>query len=163
MFADPHDPLSPNFRVHEFTKSQWATRHRINNSLPAELLMNAVRTATHIAQPVRDHFGIPMGISSGYRCLALNRLLKSDDTSDHVQACAADLEVPGIDNLVLAYWMADNLEFDQLIIEHYDPDDGTGGWVHGSFRSRTANRQQVLTYHGGANPRFENGLPGRLL
>lgn len=151
--------LGPNFAVGEFVKSTTATRAvpPIDNSLPESLLNNALRTVAHIVQPVRDHFAVPFLISSGYRCLELNRALKSSDTSDHLQARAADIEIPGVPNVMLATWMADNLEFDQIILEFYNPDDPAGGWVHGSFRSSVANRKEVLTYYGGG--RYETGIP----
>jgi len=156
MYADPQTQLSPNFKLHEFTASIMAQRHSIDNRLPTDLLANAMRTVTHIAQPVRDHFGIPFGFSSGWRCLALNRLLKSDDTSDHLKAQACDLEIPGVANLMLAHWMADNLpDFDKIIFEFYDPEDPAGGWVHGQYRNAATNRNQVLTYDG----QFKFGLP----
>jgi zinc D-Ala-D-Ala carboxypeptidase len=156
VFADPSTRLSPNFTVGEFTKSMTATRHGINNGLPTKLLANAMRTAMHLLQPVRDHFNIPFSPSSGFRCLSLNRIIGSDDTSDHVEARACDFEVPGIPNIDVARWCAHSLEYDQLILEFYDPNDPTAGWVHASFRTRVANRGQVLRYYGKGH--YEEGL-----
>jgi len=57
---------------------------------------------------------------------------------------AADIEVPGVDNLVLAQWVVDNLEFRQTILEFYKPGIGDSGWVHVSYNSGD-NKKQVLT------------------
>ena len=48
------------------------------------------------------------------------------------------------------------MDFDQLILEFYNPDDPAGGWVHVSYNESGANRKQVLTYDG---KKYENGLP----
>lgn len=135
--------LSPNFSLNELTKSQLAARHGIDNTPPPPAVENLTRLARNILQPVRDHYGRPFSPSSGYRSVRLNRLLGSSDDSQHVKGEAADFEVPGIDNLALARWIAANLEFDQLILEHYD---GTpwSGWVHCSYRAGR-NRREVLT------------------
>mgnify|MGYP003327106814 CR=1 FL=1 len=62
----------------------------------------------------------------------------------------------GTDNAELADWIYANLEFDQLILEFYNPDDPAGGWVHVSYTESGSNRKQVLTYDG---KKYDNGLP----
>ena len=69
---------------------------------------------------------------------------------------ASDLEIFGIPNIQVAYWIQANCDFDQLILEFYNPDDPAGGWVHVSNNEKGANRKQVLTYDGKS---YENGLP----
>ena len=69
---------------------------------------------------------------------------------------AVDLEIGGIPNIKIAYWLSNNVDFDQLILEYYDKNDPAGGWVHVSYNEKGANRKQVLTYDGKT---FENGLP----
>ena len=59
-------------------------------------------------------------------------------------------------NIKIAYWLQNNVDFDQLILEFYNPDDPAGGWVHVSYNEAGANRKQVLTYDGKS---YENGLP----
>ena len=49
-----------------------------------------------------------------------------------------------------------NCDFDQLILEYYDPNDPAGGWIHCSYNEKGANRKQVLTYDG---KKYEGGLP----
>ena len=80
-----------------------------------------------------------------YRCLALNRALKSKDSSQHVKGQAVDIEIAGIGNYDLAEWVMNNLDFDQLLLEFYYPGQPTSGWVHISYVSENQNRNQVLT------------------
>ncbi len=147
--------LSDHFYLSELTRSHLAVRHAIANQ-PAETEICALRQlCIAILEPVRRHFDVPIVPSSGFRCRALNRLLGSADTSSHCRGEAVDFEVMGISNLKLAHWMAENLHFDQLILEFPNAADGAAGWVHVSFKNRY-NRGQCLTrLHSG----YEIGLP----
>ena len=69
---------------------------------------------------------------------------------------ASDIEIFGIPNIQTAYWIQNNCDFDQLILEFYKKDDPAGGWVHVSYNEKGANRKQVLTYDG---KKYDNGLP----
>jgi|TARA_R110000824_G_scaffold96878_1_gene231624 hypothetical protein len=57
---------------------------------------------------------------------------------------AADIEVPGVDNLALAEWVVKNLEFRQVILEFYTPGIPDSGWVHVSYNP-SDNKKQALT------------------
>ncbi len=148
--------LSANFSLEELCKSQQATRRDIDNGLrePADapLIANLERVCRRILQPVRDHFGTPFTPSSGYRCLALNRAIGSKDGSQHVRGEAADFEVPGVANAELAFWIRDNLEYDQLILEFYTPGDPTSGWVHCSIVESGNRRDQLTINRSGTLP-----------
>ena len=88
-------------------------------------------------------------VNSGYRSEALCEAIGSKKTSQHAQGQAADFEVPNVSNYDLAYWIEQNLDFDQLILECYKAGEPTSGWVHCSFRSDGENRKEVLTYQRG--------------
>ena len=57
---------------------------------------------------------------------------------------AADIEIPGIDNSVIAEWIKDNCDFRQLILEFYTPGVGDSGWVHVSYNADD-NEKKVMT------------------
>lgn len=137
--------LTKNFSLAEMTKSQTALRHGINNWPDDEEINNLTILAEMVLQPIRDNFSTAVQISSGFRCLELNRLLGSEDSSQHRKGQAADIEIWGLSNFNLASWIDQNLVFDQLILEF---PDGTpsGGWVHVSFvQEMDENRMQTLT------------------
>ncbi len=138
--------LSQNFSISEMVKSQTALRHGIDNWPDEESIVNMDYLANAVLQPIRDNFGAPVNISSGYRCLELNRKLGSKDSSQHRRGEAADIEIWGLSNLTLGTWIKDNLIFDQLILEFYDGVNPQSGWVHVSFTMPIEeNRMEVLT------------------
>jgi len=131
--------LSQNFSLAEMVKSQ---RKGIDNTPDVTARENMVKLCENILQPVRDHYGVPFTVSSGYRCPELCLAVGSTIKSQHAKGQAADFEVPGISNMELAEWIQDNLEFDQLILECYT--GGNTGWVHCSYVHEP--RKEVLTY-----------------
>lgn len=137
--------LSKNFYLSEFTKSNTAKRLGINNVPSQEVINNLQDLVDAVCQAVRDHFKKPVIITSGFRCLELNRFLGSSDSSQHITGNACDLEVPGVSNYELACWIRDNLSYDQLILEFYTEGDPDSGWVHISFVSAEENRHEILT------------------
>ena len=127
-------------------KSSTALRKNINNS-PNDLQVQCMTAlCENILQPIRDEFG-PFIVSSGFRSVALCEAIGSKATSQHAKGQAADFEVPGVDNYELALWIADNLPYDQLILEYYS--GGNSGWIHCSYVPN--GRKQKLTidnFHG---------------
>lgn len=121
----PHyNRLSEHFSYAEFTRSGTALRKGIVNDLPLELMHNAHATA-EMLERIRGFLGVPMAVSSGYRCLALNQAIGSKDTSDHVKALACDFTATGMPTFQVAQRLAekmDELRIGQLIYEHT--------WIH---------------------------------
>jgi len=142
--------LSKNFWLSEFTKSQTATRLGLIN-MPNSAEIAALRQLSErVLQPIRDHFGKPVVINSGYRSAVVNQRIGGAASSQHTRGEAADIEIPGISNFELADWIRKNIEFDQLILEGYNPAAGpSSGWVHVSYNN--APRKSVLT------ATFQNG------
>ena len=137
--------LSENFSLAELVKSQTATRKGINNEPGTAEIENLIHLAKNILQPVREHFGKPVIISSGYRSPALCEAIGSSAKSQHAQGEAADFEIRGVDNKELAAWITKNCDFDQLILEFYDGVDPNSGWVHCSTkREPGTGRKQIL-------------------
>ena len=135
--------LSPHFTLDEMTRSQTAVRKGIPNE-PKEEHIQAMRlVCANILEPVRKQFGIPFAPSSGYRTPELCNAIGSSVTSQHAKGEAVDFEVPSISNFEVAGWIAANLEYDQLILEHYT--GGNTGWIHCSYKAKD-NRLEVLTY-----------------
>ena len=135
--------LSNNFTLQELTKSQTATRKGINNEPGTAEIENLIHLAKTILQPVREHFGKPVMISSGYRSPALCEAIGSSAKSQHAKGEAADFEIGGVDNLELAAWIAANCDFDQLILEFYDGVDPNSGWIHCSSKKENSRRQTL--------------------
>lgn len=138
--------LSNNFTLAELTKSQTAARRGIDNEPNQEQIENLQQLVLNVLQPIRDAFARPVTVNSGFRCLELNRAIGSRDNSQHTKGMAADIEIHGVSNFELAEWIQNNLDFDQLILEFWLPEEGgNSGWVHVSYVSPEANRRQSLT------------------
>ena len=135
--------LTKNFSLNELTKSQTAERKGIDNTPSTEHQENLKSLCTAILQPVRDHFGQVVSVSSGYRSPELCTAIGSKITSQHAKGEAADFEIFGVSNKELADWIYYNTQYDQLILEYWNESDPNSGWVHCSF-SRGKNRRQYL-------------------
>lgn len=135
--------LSEHFHLSEFTSSQEAVRKGIQNNPSEEEIRNLENLCINVLELVRAEFG-PVRISSGYRCVRLNTAIGGAKSSQHLYGLAADIEIPGVDNCDLAAWIANTLQFDQLILEFHIHEDGpNSGWVHVSYSDN--NRGEVLT------------------
>ena len=135
--------LSENFSLQEYTKSQTATRQRLDNTPNEDHMASAKLLFENVVQKVRDHFGVTV-INSGYRGEALNKAVGGSSTSQHCKGEAVDIECPGTSNYDVAKWIEDNLDFDQLILEFITLGIPDSGWVHVSYKSE-GNRKSVLT------------------
>lgn len=142
--------LTQHFKLSEFTRSATATEQGIDNTAPAEVVENLRHLCTELLEPMRVHFGMPIVISSGYRCPELNTLVKGQPDSQHLRGEAADLHIPTkksiygqVQDMATAFrWINYLLEqrFDQLILEH----DRTGHyWLHISLKRNDKRNRQV--------------------
>lgn len=136
--------LSNNLSLSEMTKSITAIRLGIDNTPTETHLNNMKALANNVFQPIRDYFGKPITISSGYRSEKLNKVIGGSLTSQHSKGEAMDIDNDGtsISNTDIFNFIKTNLIFDQLIWEFGDnkkPD-----WVHVSYKSNGVNRKEVL-------------------
>jgi len=95
-----------------------------------------------VLQPLRNRYGKPVYIVSGFRSLALNSIIPgAAKNSQHMDGEAADLDTVN-DNHILFEIIKNELGFDQLIWEHGD--DETPDWVHVSYKADGNNRREIL-------------------
>jgi hypothetical protein len=143
--------LSEHFNLNEFTASETATRKGIDNTPPA-VVTERLRMLAATLEQVRSLLGNnSIRISSGYRCLALNRAIGSGDLSAHVLGYAVDFTCPkfGTPKEVANKIAESPIKFDQLIYE--------GTWIHLSVDPR--NRREVLTAQfGKGKTKYTKGI-----
>ena len=149
--------LSRNFSLHELTKSETAIRKGIDNTPDDVIISNLTTLCNMVLQKVRDCHGSVI-ITSAYRSSELNKAIGGSTTSDHCKGCAADFEVPGLDNKELARWIIDNLTFKQLILEFYEEGNPNSGWVHCSFEEGENNNQVLRAVKDGKKTVYLKGL-----
>jgi hypothetical protein len=136
--------LSKNLALAEVTRSETAKRRGISNMPTPEHIENFKKLAENVFQPIRDHFGVPIRISSGYRSAALNKAIGGASSSQHCKGEAIDIDMDGttITNKQIFDFIKDNVNFDQMIWEFGT--DTNPDWVHVSYNSDGAQRKQIL-------------------
>lgn len=136
--------ISKHISYKEATRSNTAIRHGIDNTPNDYEISNGVLLAEKIFEPLRAWVGGPIKITSFFRCLELNKVLKGSKRSQHCQFRAMDLDdTHGFKtNAEMFNYIKDNLSFDQLIWEFGD--DENPDWVHVSYVSEDQNRNNVL-------------------
>ena len=137
--------LSKNLSLSEVTKSNTAIKNGIDNTPTMEHMENLRAVAANIFQPMRDHFNIPIAITSGYRGEELNKIIGGSLTSQHCKGEALDIDADvykGITNAEIFNYIALSLDFDQLIWEFGDEDQPD--WIHVSYTESRPNRKEML-------------------
>lgn len=129
------DHLSKNFTLAELT----VTTTGLPNKPTGAEAANLQALVTNVLQPLRDLYGKPIKINSGYRSAAVNRAIGGATNSQHSKGEAADLDAA--DNAAVFLLIRQFMPFDQLIWE--GGTDTQPDWVHVSYRA-SGNRKQVL-------------------
>ena len=128
------------FSIKELTKSATAQRKGIKNDPSIQEVANLTALVEKVLDPLREAYGRPIIVTSGYRCEKLNKAVGGAASSQHVKGQAADIrsmdDTPEENRKLFDLIVKLKLPFDQLINEYgYD-------WVHVSYGPR--NRRQKL-------------------
>lgn len=135
--------ISKNLTLQEVTTSQTAIRLKIKNEPTEKDIDNLKYIAENIFQKVRDYFGVPIRISSGFRSKELNKAIGGSKNSQHTTGQALDIQgTNGVTNAQIFNYIKYNLLFDQLIWEFGDNENPA--WVHVSLKKEGKNRNQIL-------------------
>ena len=136
------------FTIKELTYSATAKRKGINNT-PDEVTISHLEELIEVLDKIREAWGSPIIVSSGYRCERLNKVLGGAKYSAHKYGYAVDLEPRNGKNKeflkFLERWLLDNNQpWDQLINEH--PIDGIPAWIHFGLKNKDGRqRRQMFT------------------
>lgn len=151
--------LSPHFKLKEFVESPTANKYGIDNTPSLEIVNNLRHLCEGTLEPLREAMGLPIIITSGYRCKELNELITHhSNTSQHMAGQAVDFYVgDGLisdfkfqvssesrrELLIKAFRLILTLEsitFDQVIIYP--------SFIHVSFVSNVRNRRKITKGYG---------------
>ena len=140
------------FAFREFERSETAERMKIDNRLPELVEAHVVELVDILLDPLREAWGGPLVVTSGYRCPELNKAVGGSETSAHTAGWAADLvpgdgrEVQELVNFAVEWLTATGLPFDQMIFER----SGGSRWLHVGIRNlKGLQRKQMLLYENG--------------
>jgi zinc D-Ala-D-Ala carboxypeptidase len=147
--------LSEHFTLEELIISQTAARQGIDNTPSADIVRN-LRKLAGMLEEVRSLLsGVPILVSSGYRCPELNKAVGGAKNSAHMDGLAADITAPAFGTVmqVARKIAASDLAYDQVIHEY-------GAWVHiGIAKDGVEPRGQKLSIFKGTN--YLNGIVGK--
>lgn len=127
------------FSVQELCNSNTAILQKINNKPTQDIELNLIDLITNCLDPLREAYGKPIRVSSGYRCAELNKAIGGTKNSQHLKGQAADLHGKNPEENKKIFEAAKKLKlgFDQLI------DEKNFSWVHISWK-KEGNRNQIL-------------------
>ena len=125
-----------------YSSSYWKV---LWNKTTPEIEQNLTALVAAVLDPLRERYGKPINVNSGFRCKELNRLVKGAVNSQHMSGEAADIDTGSkTENKKLAKLIVQmGLPFDQLI------DEANYSWVHVSYKCRGVNRGQILRMRNG--------------
>ena len=137
--------ITKDFLEHEFEVSDKARELGINNAIETPEIKDALKSLVDsVLQPLRDAWGKPLAINSGYRCKALNAAVGGVPTSQHTKGEAADVcpfgrnghgDIKVVTELARLAVKLD-LPFDQMILYP--------SFVHFSHKLKGEQRKQIL-------------------
>ena len=130
---------SDNFTLYELIHSTSAAKHRISNIPGDEQIRNLQYGVDMVLQPLRNKYGKPIVITSGYRCAALNKLVGGVSNSYHLQGNAADIRVHSLDEAKELFEILKTIpSVDVALFEH----STTSCWLHVQW-----NMQRTPRHH----------------
>lgn len=138
--------LSKNFTYEELTHSATAKRLKINNTPNDEEKGKLKKLAETILQPIREKYGRPIVVTSGFRCVKLNLAVGGVKSSQHCKGEAADIRS-------VSDSVKDNKELFDLVLQMIKNKEITVGqlideygynWVHVSLPRLGKTNNQVL-------------------
>jgi uncharacterized protein YcbK (DUF882 family) len=126
------------FTIKELCKSSTAIQRKIDNTPNSEIIKNLEKLVDFILDPLREKYGKPIKVNSGYRCPALNKAVGGSKTSHHMTGLAADITVgsPTKNKALFDLIIQMDLPYDQVI------DEKNFRWVHVSYSDKP--RKQIL-------------------
>ncbi len=157
--------LTKHFTMQELCKSETANRLGIKNSLETckplyknniicgfednddlhKIANNMFDLCTNVLEPLRKALNKPIIITSGYRGSRLNKQIGGAKNSQHCSGKAVDFVVKDMDTKeVFDFIIKSNLDYDQVILEFYDPKKPSSSWVHISYNKQNNRKQKLI-------------------
>ena len=135
--------LTTNFTLEELIHSDTANAKGIDNTPTKEIEENLKYLAEKALQPIRDKWGKPLTVNSGYRCKELNKAVGGVSNSSHLTGLAADIEAgTNEDNKKLFNFISDMVKNKEITVDQVI-DEKNYAWIHVGI-SRENNRNEVF-------------------
>ena len=125
------------FSIMELCRSRVAERKKIKNEPTKAIEKNLEALVENVLDPLREAWGRPIHVNSGYRCAELNKAVGGSPTSHHVKGMAADITAGDtVANIKLYKLVLQlGLPFTQLIDEQHFT------WIHISYDASNLKKE----------------------
>ncbi len=128
------------FSIGELLYSDTALEKKINNlKTTPEIEDNLRALIENVLEPARVRLGVPIIVTSGYRCPALNSAVGGVANSQHTKGQAADLVCTNAADKRRLFAILSEMDVDQLL---YEKNKKGTTWVHVSYAG-TKNRHDI--------------------
>ena len=138
--------LSSNFTLGEFIASDTAKKKKIDNTPTLADIYHMQELCTFLLQPIRDAWGKPIKVTSGFRCYKLNRAVGGSPTSVHMRGYAADIKPASgsykeFEEFVIKFLEEHpEIKYDQCIMER----SGNTKWLHVGYKNGAGKQRMML-------------------
>ena len=145
MKIDLNRKLSKNFTLGELIASDTAKKAGIDNTPTLLAISHLEELCINLLQPIRDAWGKPIKVTSGFRCFRLNALVGGSPTSAHPLGWAVDIRpVSGsyadFEKFVINFLKKSDLKWDQVIRET----SGKSKWLHLGLRNGAGKQRMQI-------------------
>ena len=135
--------LSEHFSLQEMISSETARKMHIENTPPDYAIKNLKILCTQILEPARQKFGHPLTITSGFRCMKLNRIVGGKPNSYHLKGMAADIRISDYQSAKRLVELLNEQQLCDLVL--VESLRAGGQWLHVQF-SRNPRHKINLTF-----------------
>ena len=133
------------FSISELCNSSVANKKKIDNTPTEEIKRNLTVLIEECLDPIREKFGNPITVTSGYRCEKLNKEVGGVSNSDHKFGYAADLVGDTNEKTREIFEIARKLNvYTQLL---YEKNKRGSIWVHISYNPNSTKHQCIDNYN----------------
>ena len=136
--------MAKYFNIKEFCYSETAKKKKIDNT-PTPEIAERIDAFMYLLDGLREEWGSPLLVSSGYRCPKLNKAVGGASNSSHQYGYAVDLQpINGYTDMFFTfacnYFKQHNIAFDQIIDEY----SGKSHWVHIGWKYKDGSQRNVI-------------------
>lgn len=145
MTLDLSKKLSDNFTLAEFVVSETAKKKGIDNTPTLVDIYHMEELCKYLLQPIRDAWGKPIKVTSGFRCYQLNKAVGGSPTSVHMRGWAADIKPTSgsykeFEEFVIDFLKSSDLKYDQIIRET----SGKSKWLHIGYKNNVGRQRMMI-------------------
>lgn len=127
------------FKIEEFIRSNTAKARGIDNTPGSDIVAKLTDLVDNTLDPLREIYGKPIHVNSGYRCPALNKAVGGASNSGHMYGVAADIDA-GSKTQNQRLWrlvIDNNIPFTKMINEQ------DYSWIHIAFDASNVSKTKL--------------------